>query len=194
MLLLLGSALWAQTPSALESDAKGWTDILPNASFKGWTRLPFLVTTPMSPASQWKVDRANKLLICEGDKGHEWLRYDKELTNFIFHAEWRFVPIAGGKGYNSGVLARNSADGTIWHQAQVGDASGGFLMGETLVKGVKQRISLRDQMKNRPDRVIRAAVWGMLPHNKLGRQLIKKLKIYAGNEHPHEAQNPQVYA
>ena len=50
--------------------------------------------------------------------------------------------------------------------------------------------NLRDQMKNRPDRVIRAAVWGMLPHNKLGRQLIKRLKIYAGNEHPHAAQTP----
>ena len=52
--------------------------------------------------------------------------------------------------------------------------------------------NLRDQMKNRPDRVIRAAVWGMLPHNKLGRQLIKRLKIYAGTEHPHAAQNPQT--
>lgn len=51
--------------------------------------------------------------------------------------------------------------------------------------------SLRDQMKNRPNRVIRAAVWGMLPHNKMGRDLIKRLKIYAGNEHPHEAQAPQ---
>lgn len=50
--------------------------------------------------------------------------------------------------------------------------------------------NLRDQMKNRPDRVIRAAVWGMLPHNKLGRQLITRLKIYAGNEHPHVAQSP----
>ena len=50
--------------------------------------------------------------------------------------------------------------------------------------------NLRDQMKNRPDRVIRAAVWGMLPHNKVGRQLIKRLKIYAGTEHPHAAQNP----
>ena len=52
--------------------------------------------------------------------------------------------------------------------------------------------NLRDQMKNRPDRVIRAAVWGMLPHNKLGRQIIKRLKIYAGNEHPHAAQNPRT--
>jgi large subunit ribosomal protein L13 len=52
--------------------------------------------------------------------------------------------------------------------------------------------NLRDQMKNHPDRVIRAAVWGMLPHNKLGRQLIKNVKIYAGPEHPHQAQNPKV--
>ena len=147
MLLLLGTALWAQTPSALDSDPKGWTDIMPDASFKGWTRLPFMVTTPMNPASQWKVDTANKLLICEGDKGHEWLRYDKELANSIIHVEWRFVPIAGGKGYNSGVMARNNADGTIWHQAQVGDASGGFLMGATLVNGASQRINLRAQMK-----------------------------------------------
>jgi large subunit ribosomal protein L13 len=60
--------------------------------------------------------------------------------------------------------------------------------------GGLKTVSLRDQMKNRPDRVIRAAVWGMLPHNKVGRQLIKKLKIYAGTEHPHEAQNPQPFA
>jgi hypothetical protein len=150
MLLLLGSALWAQTPSALESDPKGWTDIMPDASFKGWTRLPFMVTTPMNPASQWKVDTANKLLICEGDKGHEWLRYDKELANSVIHVEWRFVPIAGGKGYNSGVMVRNSADGTIWHQAQIGDASGGYLMGATLVNGASQRLNLRAQMKENP--------------------------------------------
>lgn len=52
--------------------------------------------------------------------------------------------------------------------------------------------TLRDQMKVRPDRVIRAAVWGMLPHNKLGRQLIKRVKIYSGEEHPHGAQNPKT--
>jgi large subunit ribosomal protein L13 len=53
-------------------------------------------------------------------------------------------------------------------------------------------ISLRQQLNKHPDRVIRAAVWGMLPHNKFGRQIIKKLKIYAGTEHPHAAQNPKV--
>lgn len=60
--------------------------------------------------------------------------------------------------------------------------------------GGLKTVSLRTQLRIHPDRVIRAAVWGMLPHNKLGRQLIKKLKIYAGNEHPHAAQNPEKVA
>ncbi len=55
--------------------------------------------------------------------------------------------------------------------------------------GIKA-ITLRQQLAKFPDRVLRSAVWGMLPHNKFGRQLIKKLKIYAGPEHPHTAQNP----
>jgi large subunit ribosomal protein L13 len=54
--------------------------------------------------------------------------------------------------------------------------------------GGLKSISLRDQLQSRPDRVIRAAVWGMLPHNKMGRHIIKRLKIYDGAEHPHEAQ------
>ena len=59
--------------------------------------------------------------------------------------------------------------------------------------GIKS-VDLRTQMRVHPDRVIRAAVWGMIPHNKVGRQMIKRLKIYAGNEHPHAAQNPQTIA
>jgi large subunit ribosomal protein L13 len=54
--------------------------------------------------------------------------------------------------------------------------------------------SLRQQLANYPDRVIRAAVWGMLPHNKYGRQIIKKLKIYAGPDHPHAAQHPKNWS
>ncbi len=60
--------------------------------------------------------------------------------------------------------------------------------------GGLKAMSLRDMMDKYPDRVIRRAVWGMLPHNKLGRQLLKRLKIYAGNEHPHEAQQPKPVA
>lgn len=60
--------------------------------------------------------------------------------------------------------------------------------------GGLKSVTLRDQMINHPDRVIRAAVWGMLPHNKYGRKLIKKLKVYGGSEHPHAAQNPKPLA
>ncbi|MEN8241133.1 MAG: 50S ribosomal protein L13 [Chloroflexota bacterium] len=56
--------------------------------------------------------------------------------------------------------------------------------------GLKE-ISLRDQLEKHPERVITKAVWGMLPHNKHGRKLLKKLKVYAGPDHPHEAQNPK---
>jgi large subunit ribosomal protein L13 len=52
-------------------------------------------------------------------------------------------------------------------------------------------ITLREQLKRHPTRVIRRAVWGMLPHNRLGRHMIKKLKVYARDSHPHEAQQPQ---
>ena len=45
-----------------------------------------------------------------------------------------------------------------------------------------------------PRKVVELAVWGMLPKNRLSRQLIKKLKVYSGPEHPHSAQQPQAYA
>jgi large subunit ribosomal protein L13 len=60
--------------------------------------------------------------------------------------------------------------------------------------GGLKSVGLREQLKKHPDRVIRAAVWGMLPHNKIGRQLIKKLKVYGVAEHPHQAQDPQPVA
>ena len=46
-------------------------------------------------------------------------------------------------------------------------------------------ITLRDQLRRFPERVIRAAVWGMLPHNKMGRHVLKRLKVFAGAEHPY---------
>ena len=56
--------------------------------------------------------------------------------------------------------------------------------------GGLKKISLRDQLAKHPDRVIRQAVWGMLPHSRYGRKIIKKLKVYAGPDHPHTAQDP----
>ncbi|HEY3129177.1 MAG TPA: TonB family protein, partial [Acidobacteriota bacterium] len=65
------------------------------------------------------------------------------LFDFIFHIEFRFTPVENSVGYNSGVYSRNSADGKIWHQAQIGSASGGYLFGDTLVNGQLQRVNLR---------------------------------------------------
>jgi large subunit ribosomal protein L13 len=57
--------------------------------------------------------------------------------------------------------------------------------------GGLKSISLRDQLNRYPERVLEAAIRGMLPKNKLGRRMIKKLKVYAGDAHPHEAQQPK---
>jgi len=59
--------------------------------------------------------------------------------------------------------------------------------------GGLKRISYEDLLTKRPERAIELAVKGMLPHNRLGRQLIRKLKVYAGPEHPHAAQQPQPF-
>ena len=56
--------------------------------------------------------------------------------------------------------------------------------------GLKSR-TLREQLDRRPTEVIRAAVRGMLPKNRLARQQLTKLKVYAGPEHPHASQNPR---
>ncbi len=57
--------------------------------------------------------------------------------------------------------------------------------------GVKVE-SFKELISNKPERVIEHAVKGMLPKNKLGRQILKKLKVYAGSEHPHDAQKPKI--
>jgi hypothetical protein len=120
--------------SALEQDSSGWSDLLADggADMKGWSRVSIPPTGTLSANSPWSFDSKTSVLTCAGDaSGHEWLRFDKELDDGILHVEWRFVPMEGKKGYNSGIYARNSADGKTWHQAQTGDASGGFLFGES---------------------------------------------------------------
>lgn len=59
--------------------------------------------------------------------------------------------------------------------------------------GGLKSITLREQLKRHPSRVIRSAVRGMLPHNRLGRATIRKLKVYAGDAHPHQAQQPKPF-
>jgi hypothetical protein len=132
---VLLATLGARTHSALAPDTSGWLNIVPDESLTGWTRIAIPPGKPRDPVSQWKLDKANHFIVCEGDHGHEWLRYDRVFTNFIFHAEWRFTAREGLKGYNSGVFVRNNADGSVWHQAQVGAGNDGYLFGQTLVNG-----------------------------------------------------------
>jgi large subunit ribosomal protein L13 len=58
--------------------------------------------------------------------------------------------------------------------------------------GLRAR-SIGELMEKHPDRVVEKAIVGMLPHNRLGRQIKRKLRVYAGAEHPHTAQHPVPY-
>ena len=57
--------------------------------------------------------------------------------------------------------------------------------------GLKQ-MTAAEVLEKHPDRLIRSAVKGMLPRNKLGRKMLSKLKVYAGGDHPHQAQQPRT--
>ncbi len=161
-----------ETPSALERDPSGWTDLLEQAGPRlvGWTRGPIPPTGKLNPLSQWSLDPASGHLVCEGNGGHEWLRWDKELGDGIFHVEWRFTPVPGKKGYNSGIYARNSADARIWHQAQTGDGSGGYIFGNTVVDGKLTRINLSKQQKG--SRVKSAGEWNTFEITCKGRDVV----------------------
>lgn len=57
--------------------------------------------------------------------------------------------------------------------------------------GGRKVIPIAEMLKKHPDRVLQRAVWRMLPHNKLGRDMLKRMKVYGGPEHPHAAQQPK---
>jgi large subunit ribosomal protein L13 len=59
------------------------------------------------------------------------------------------------------------------------------------IGGIKAETA-RDLLEKKPEQIIEKAVWGMLPKNRLGRTMIKKLKVYKGAAHPHKAQAPEI--
>jgi len=150
---------------ALETDGRGWVDVQPAADLNGWTRVPIPPTNTLGRA-QWHVARSG-VLVCDGDGGHEMLRFAEELTNGIFHVEFRYTPVTGtNRNYNSGVFIRNSADGTIWHQAQL-TMNGGYLFGNSPVNGINQRF------KTSPaeGRMKRAGEWNTIEVTARGKVL-----------------------
>ncbi len=56
--------------------------------------------------------------------------------------------------------------------------------------GIKEIVAAK-LLREKPEQIIEHAVWGMMPHNRLGRKMMKKLRVYAGSEHPHVAQKPE---
>jgi hypothetical protein len=160
-----------ETPSALERDPGGWTDLLAKAGPKleGWTRGPLPARGKLNPQSQWSLDSSTGYLVCAGDGGHEWLRWDKELEDCIYHVEWRFTVVPGKKNYNSGIYARNSADATVWHQAQTGDGSGGYLFGSTTAGGSTKRLNLSKQQSS--SRVKPAGEWNVFEITCRGKEM-----------------------
>lgn len=147
-------------PSALESDAEGWIDILPAVDLAGWSRVPVPPKAPLGRA-QWHVDSDRKVLVCDGDGGHDMLLLDRVVGDAIFHFEFRYIPVEGASGYNSGAYIRNSADGAIWHQAQFGDANGGYLFGVTPTDGPKPRFfTLKNEVAD--SRIKPVGEWNVL--------------------------------
>lgn len=99
-----------------------------------WTRVAIPPDHPVSNIAQWHVDSAKGQILCDGNGGHEWLRFNQELKNFTFHVKWRFTKLEGKHSYNSGVFFRSNADGSIWYQAQTA-LDGGYIFGAAPVDG-----------------------------------------------------------
>jgi hypothetical protein len=157
---LLGvvSASGEETKSKLQSDPAGWLDILPSADLKGWYRVPVPPTGKLG-REQWHVDAEKKVLICDGDGGHDMLLF-----------EFCYTKVEGKTGYNSGAYVRNSKDGAIWHQAQFGDAKDGYLFGETpAADGKKKWFNLSKQVTDM--RVKPAGEWNTLEVTAVGKVL-----------------------
>ena len=70
-------------------------DLLPDPSLQGWTRIPIPPTDGVQPKMQWRVDPEQHALICTGDGGHEWLRWDKELGDCIYHVHAKDTQMHG---------------------------------------------------------------------------------------------------
>jgi hypothetical protein len=124
-----------------------------------WTRVAIPLDHPVSNVAQWHIDYAKRGILCDGNGGHEWLRFNKELADFTFHVKWRFTPVTTpNPKYNSGVFFRNNLDGSLWHQAQT-TLAGGYIFGLTPIDGQPTRFNLQKDMKE--NRVRQAGEWNV---------------------------------
>jgi 3-keto-disaccharide hydrolase len=181
-LFLICIAMASRSESQSVSKASGWINVMPDSSLSHWTRVAIPPDRPLNKYTQWSVDARSHTLVCAGDGGHEWLRYDRqELGDFLFHVEWRLIKHEGPKGYNSGVFVRNNRNGSIWYQAQVGSASGGYWFGydNPAVKGPIS-FNLRSQMTTNP--VKPAGEWNTFEIRCQGAKLILRVNVVKTSE------------
>ncbi len=141
-------------------------NMFPKDYQKAWTRIPIPPTKPAIPVDQWHINAKKGEIMCDGNKGHEWLRFHRELANFDFKVEWRFTPVAGSPHYNSGVFFRNNKDGSIWYQAQTSQG-GGYIFADAPVDGKMQRINLQKEMTE--NRVKPAGEWNAFDIHCVGK-------------------------
>jgi hypothetical protein len=130
----------------------GWVNLAPGQGLEGWTIVDVPSDGPLAAVPQWSVDAKTGFLICSGKGGIDWLRCDKKkYADFILHVEWRFTKLPDPEAkYNSGVFVRNAPGWTIWHQAQLGSDNGGYLFGNSPVRGDLKRFNTKDQLKGNP--------------------------------------------
>jgi hypothetical protein len=137
--LLLPAVLIVALPAASQT-----VNLFPDNYADAWTRVAIPPDHPVSQIAQWHIDPTKRVIICDGNGGHEWLRFNKEFHNFTFHVKWRFTKLSGSPSYNSGVFFRNDENGTIWHQAQTA-LNGGYIFGWTIIDG---KLTHFNELKN----------------------------------------------
>jgi large subunit ribosomal protein L13 len=131
-----------------------------------------------------------------GDITHEWKLIDANGQNLGRLAS-RLTSILLGKDKPTFTPGVDTGDFVVVVNAEKITVTGNKMEDKYYYRhsgypsGLKQ-IKLRDQLEKHPDRVIKLAVWGMLPKNRYGRKIFKKLKVYAGPDHPHKAQHPKL--
>ncbi len=129
---------------------------------------------------------------------HQWYLIDAEGQN-LGRLSARIARLLAGKDKTSFTPGVHTGDYVVVINAEKVAVTGKrldqkFYYRHSLYPGGLKKISLRDQLAKHPERVLQAAVRGMLPKTRLSRQLMTHLHVYAGPAHPHSAQQPKPLA
>ena len=140
---------------------------------------------------------SQKTVIPEVQKEKNWVLFDAR-DKILGRLSTRVANVLRGKNRPEFTPHLDCGDAVVVINASEVRLTGNKLEDDGLVEhsgyigGLRTR-SYGELLETNPEEVIRRAVKGMVPKNRLGRKIMKKLKIYSGEEHPHEAQQPVAY-